>query len=419
MTFDLSAWAGDGTPTENWSLNVMEQGEVYFAARKHSNTIINVTNKAGVYVSKARSGETVDGSTANSGMDIFTVSFSDPDAAFGEGAGSFTLEVSEAGRAVKKTVNVAIAVRPNLLGVAIFHRESNGRLTRITEENAGDHANSLYATHKAGTFPAWGIDFSTVANLSTALKWLDNYALSGNDPTDMAEYLVRVEQDEAMPKTMISCHMTNSQILAEYVRIRIRGYGGERIITHDRSTDTGYVQKVVGSSLSHVQGFLGVGSLSTSGNYKPNYIAVHMENNITIDGEGGENTLFPSGESSPGINSMVSVSKGNTLVMETDSRLIRFKSSLSTGTFLSFTPVYLENGVFEFRGGEISDILQPDDGNACIVSYSDNTTSRVIYYQNGYEGGAPPILRNNTGDNVAIGYLNRVPVSDPQFAPAP
>jgi hypothetical protein len=298
-------------------------------------------------------------------------------------------------------------VRPNLTGAAVFHRGADGTLSRITAANAEAHANNLYATHKAaGTFPAWGIDFIGVINLSTALKWLDNYALSGTGPNDMTEYLVRVEQDEVLPKTTISCRLNVTTLLAEHIRIRIRGYGGERIITHDPMDDTsGYVRKE-GNSFSTNEGFLNICHGSN--------LAVHLEKNITIDA--GTWTFYPAAGGLSYIKSIVYVGSGNTLVMEAGSKLANY-TNLPVENYLhyDYTAVVVgDKGAFEWRGGEISNIL----GHGNLVYCYRNGSLQLGVFRYWGQG----ITQGNTGDKIAVGEYHNATLydpNDPRFAPAP
>jgi hypothetical protein len=420
--FDLAAWQDDG-PTETWSLSVTEQSVVYFAVRKRPQALITVQNTAGAVVSKAAAGETLDGSFADDILDLFTVRLGG-DVAFGEGESRFTLAVTEPGKQ-DKTVNVGVAVRPNLTGAAIFHREADGTLARITAGNAADHANSLYAQHKAGIIPAWGIDFASVINLATALKWLDNYAQSGT-AGDWAEYLVRVEADEKMPKTLLSCQMSEYISLADYVKIRIRGYGGERTITHDPSNGVVYEDMVVYKGTSNQianEAFLSIGA-RVGGYVPPNHLAVHLEQNITIDADGGANPYFPN----VFIASMIKVSQGNTLVMEAGSKLTNYvytsiydpNDPQNSPAFYYYTAVCIQMGaVFEWRGGEISKILGEgapvQEGNMvlCEPAYNDIPAGAFYYYGAG-------IMHGNRADKIAVGSYAEpafYPVTDPRFAP--
>jgi hypothetical protein len=421
--FDLGAWTGENCPTETWALSVVEQGAAYFAVRKPPAALITVDGPDAAWVSKAAPGETVDGSFADGLLDLFTVSF-DRDAAFGEGERSFTLAVSEPGKQ-PKTVNVTVNMRPNLTGVAVFHRTADGSLARISVQNAADHANALYAQHKAGGFPTtptdWGIDFVHVQNLSTALKWLDSYAQSGTSEDDMAEYLVRVEADEAMPKTQITCRMnTHTTPLAKYVKIRIRGYGGERKITHDPTNiDPATVIKEGGSVMRAFESFLSIGAeVGSTSLYEKNYLAVHLENNVTIDAASGTDPNFPTMSNAvPQIISMVAVGWGNTLVMEAGSKLTNYTVLTPISVFAYYqTAVDIEpGGFFEWRGGEISNILGYD--NIIFCNDGDGTgmpAGRFTYYSGVFSG--------NTADVIAVGSLNNpalYDVTDPQFAPAP
>jgi hypothetical protein len=411
--FDMAAWENDG-PTETWFLSVIEQPVVYFGVRTPPQAVVTLRDAAGAAVRKAGPGEPLDGSFPDSLLDLFAVS-PGGDALFEGGDCRVTLTVSEPGRQ-DKTVNVRVAVRPELTGIAVFRR-TDGTLTRITAQNAADHANALYAEHAAGSFPGWGIDFAHVQNLSTALKWLDSYALSGTGEHDMAEYLVRVEADEAMPKTLISCRMNASTgFLAEYIRIRIRGYGGERRIIHDPlSTYTGDVLKGK-SVMTANEAFLSIGP-QTDSTYEPNHLEVRLEKNITIDAVSGTDPYFPYPAGPPTIISMAAVSWGNTLVMEAGSKLTNYTNTVGMPYPLyDFTAVYIKaGGVFELRGGEIANIL--GDGNIvlCHDGIGTGTSAgpgRFIYYDGVFSG--------NTGDQVGIGDNYdpaRYDVTDPRFAP--
>jgi hypothetical protein len=408
--FDLAAWQGNKGPAETWSLSVLEQDTAYFAVRKPAGALISIQNPLGGEVRKAEPGETLDGSFADSLQDLFAVS-PGADALFGEGECSFTLTVSEPGKQ-NKNVKVSVAVRPVLTGVAVFRRNSEGGLTRITVANVADHANTLYAGHKAASFPAWGIDFAQVQNLSTALKWLDSYAQSGTADIP-AEYLIRVEADEAMPKTLLSCHMNGSTPLAEYVRIRVRGYGGERRITHDPlNIHTGHVQKEGGGMSAH-EAFWSIGPVSTSSSYVPNHLEVRLENNVTIDAAAGTNPYFPYPFGGPLIGSMIHVSRGNTLVMEAGSKLTRFtvppqflnKPVTHMGTVArnyQFTAVVVE-GVFELRGGELSGIK--GEGNLVFCQTVYGSSPGKFYYYGGVFSGNKSNAEGSTmaeGNKVVV-----------------
>jgi hypothetical protein len=423
--FDLAAWQGESGPEETWALSVIEQPVLYFAARKPPDALVTVQGVTGGVVSKAGIGETLDGSAADETLDLFTVSFGG-DALFGEGACSFTLELTEPGKQ-PKTVKVSAATRPNLTGIAIFHRTADGALARITAANAADHANTLYTGHKGGGFPDWGIDFAHVQNLSTALKWLDNYA-QGGTAGKWAEYLVRVEADEAMPKTLLTCKRSGSINLAEYIRIRIRGYGKERTITHDPTNiDTGHASKGGGGMFTN-PAFLSIGPQSSDSTYVPNHLAVFLENNITINAAGGTSQLFPSvGGQNPRINSMIAVSWGNILVMEAGSRLTNYvyisiydpSNNYSAPRYNQTAVEILGGGVFEWRGGEISNIQGEgaivNEGNIVLCALAGNNMPDGAFYYSG-EG----IMYGNTKDQIAVGGYSEptfYPVTDPMFAP--
>lgn len=403
--FDLASWEGWGDSHETWELSVVEQPLVYFAVHKRPGQTITTGGTHGAQVTKAVLGATVDGSQASEILDIFTVDTGDT--LFAGGSRNFTLAVREPGKTENKIVTVNIRVRPRLTGIALFYVE-NERLTRITPENAVTYANSYYASHKeAGSFPDWGINFADVTNLATAIVWLNNYAKGGNE-NFWTEYLVRVEKDEALVKTAIHCYggMAFPALAADYVRIRIRGYGGERLLTHDpKSTDNPLFNKGSGSELKYLTmgwGFLNVGlyNWGGSGTTGLTHIALHLEENITIDAGGGTDQYFPSPEG-PDIRSMVSVAGNCSFVMEPGSRLVNYNGGSHSNVARFCAVLVYNNGCFEMNGGELADI----DGRIVCLQ----TDAARFIYRDG-------TFTNNKTNSILVGNLSKN-YDDPAFRP--
>jgi hypothetical protein len=400
--FDLASWTGWGDAVETWELSVVEQPLVYFAVHKRAGQTITAGGKDGALVTKADFKETVDGSTATETLDIFTVDTGDT--LFAGGNRNFSLAVTEAGRTEAKIVTVNLTVRPRPTGIAIFYVGEGGRLTRLAADNAAHYANTYYRSHKdAGMFPAWGLDFAAVTDLKTAFAWLNNYA-KGGTKNSWTEYLVRVEKDEALPKTTLHCYggMPVPALAADYVRVRLRGYGGERLLTHDRTnSESPSFQKERNTggpvSLSMGWGFLNVGLYSPGMDpsfYGLTNVALHLGENITVDAENGEDLNFPN-FNGPNIRSMITVSKNAAFVMEPGSRLVRYRYNTSTQLIFSdFCPVTVySGGVFDMRGGEMADIknslnlvyLQENDPTGFIYRFGTftNCASAFIAMGNG------------------------------------
>jgi hypothetical protein len=378
--FDLAGWTGWGEGEETWRLGVIERPRVYFAVHKRSGQLIRPGGADGARVHKAAMDETVDGSTASETLDIFTVDTED--IFFDGGTRAFTLSVTEAGREEGKTVNVELAVDAWPTGIAIFTRDYGGDFIRITAGNAANHTNSYYPYHKKEGFPEWGLDFADVTNLATALKWLNLYAKHGI-PASWTEYLIRVEQDEALYKSAVHCYGGDPLpiLAADYVRIRLRGYREERILTHniDNTGDFSYLK---GKSLIEMtDGFLNVG-LGKSNNAGLTHVALHLEKNITIDARNGEeDTNFPSGTNAPYIYSMVRVGKNCTFVLEEGARLINYKSE---SELLDFCAVVVdEGGIFEMNGGTLEHITITATNSIIYLHSSSGVKDGEFVYRRG------------------------------------
>ena len=361
MEFDPASWTGYGELIETWKLRATESSRAHFAVHKRVTQTITIEGAHQDKVSKAALGEEVDGSLATEDLDIFTVDTGDVETLFQGGERSFTLRVLEPGKDAK-LVLVHLEVLPYLTGATIFAVNPQGGLERITGENALDHANDLYRQHQesAEGFPSWGIDIADITGLAGALKWLDSYAQSGTGPADLREYLVRVEKNEVLGKTALTGYGPGG-LLASYVKVRLRGYGAERRITHD-STEIpgqGYYKGDTFITTTATPGFIAIGYA-----YGNSYITLQLEENITIDAAGGTDPHFPD---TYYMTRIVSVANNCTFVMEPGSKL-------TNG--MSVYPVGIEwNGAFVMNGGEISHCKK----NQYAVRRSSNTNSTFTY----------------------------------------
>lgn len=401
--FDLAAWTGWGEALESWELGVLEQPKTYFAVTKRPGQTLSPGGEDAARVLQAPPGQTLDGSTAGDTLEVFAVDTSD--LLFAGGERNFSLHVTEPGRQESKIVTVKLRVRPRPTGIALFFVENRGltrSLTRISPQNAADYANPSYAAHReAGTFPPWGQDFADVTNLADAIHWLNAYARGGTDEDSRTEYLIRVEKDEALDKIALHCYggMRYPESAADYVRVRLQGYGGERVLRHKPdSTLYPYFTKPGADGydrdLSMGAAFLNVGlyngGMSNSAiSNGLTHVALHLGDSLTVDAGGGTDPTFAT-SLSPHLRSMISVDKNAALFMEPGSRLINYvNSQLNNSITDSCAVTVYGGGLFEMAGGEIADIQ-------CGVNlvYLYDSSARFVY-----RGG---IFNRNNSNFIAI-----------------
>jgi hypothetical protein len=260
------------------------------------------------------------------------------------GTRRFTLAVNETEKE-SRTVTVDLEVEADLSrGVGVFAVDSAGGMTRITAENAEDYAHGDYAEEKKHWFAeSRSVDFASVDSLLRALMWVDRYALPGTEGA-WREYLIRMEKDEAIPKVALTCtHSKGIELIqTPWVKIRLRGYGGERRITKDRT----------GLSTYRSSGNASTESLINLGNMQStmNPIALQLERDITIDAGDGEDPLFPSSESN-GTREMIFVGERGLFILGEGSKLTRY----NTTGLSSSLPLISSYGSTEMNGGAITD----------------------------------------------------------------
>ncbi|MDR1909587.1 MAG: hypothetical protein LBQ35_06710 [Spirochaetaceae bacterium] len=354
-------WEGMGTERQSWAFSAREQRRVYFAVNKEAAQTVVISGRDRAKVTQTiEAGRNVDGSTASAELTIFSVNIED--LYFAGGTRNFALEVVEAGKA-PLTVSVTLTVTPNLdAGITVF---------RVTgdpaPEQPGDESLELVSGINAFNMPGMAFDPAMPAyRLLDALAWIDRNAEEGGD------YLVRVEKNEELPAMALTCLNRN-------VTIRLRGYGAQRIITHDESknndTSVGtYRNKALlpSASATDFRGFLNVGDYTaTRGNIIPDplsSITLILEEKITLQGRGTVN------RDAHTYLCMVQVRPGSELVMRNGSMITGYAVSAETSA-AETSVIYMANGTvlpsgrFRMTGGEIS-------GNTVGVN-----SGAVIYFE--------------------------------------
>jgi hypothetical protein len=410
--FVLAAWERDGTGIEKWRLLAAETSRVYFAVRKRPLQTITVTGEHGDKVTKAKIGEAADGLKASTEMDVFTVDTGDVETLFGGGERRFSLMVEEEGKEFRM-IQVELEARPYLTGAAVFAVKDGGALERITAENVTAYANDLYGEHLAGGFPEWGIKIEDVTGLAGAFKWLDSYAASGESADNLAEYLVRVEKDEALDRTALTGYRGDTKNhqrvqAVKNIRIRLRGYGAERRISHNSSqtkaNDDHYKKGDSGLNILN-KSLISIGEFEANDSAVKDYnITLQLEENITIDAA----SMIPvTSGNEPWHFNVVYAANSCVFVMKPGSKLVRANG---------LQPVFIgvTTGRFEMDGGEISGCRKKDSAVYIAQSNSGGKRSDNKFV---YRGGA---FIDNTCSMIYVsggGYNKLMYYDDPYFAP--
>jgi hypothetical protein len=343
--------------------------------------------------------------------------------------------VSETGK-VSKTIAVTLNVTPNLTGVAVFKvtRSANpdivayanrdpaqaeawargGSLTRISPYDAA-HPNGIKKIEMLTSSPY--LQENNVAGdcLLDALAWIDRNAESNS------EYLVRVEKNEELPKIYLTF------VSKEYVTLRLRGDGTERVIKHNGTASPGSYANLYWNNRSDAfpsappggvpAMFFGLNSDYETGPsggatapYRGHYL--YLEKNITFDGLGSVRTHDMYN------GTMLSIGYNGRLVMLEGSKItkcygpgtmafypITFTSISGSGT----GPDYNTVGRFYMYGGVITDnnngeyAISGVNGSAVIKfpskMASTQAADRVIQAVFFKYGGS---ISNNTGLSGAL-----------------
>jgi hypothetical protein len=331
VLFDVDAWTEEEAE-EQWRLTVIEQGSVCFGVRKTPEQSIAVGGPSGAWVYQVPEGEAAEGSTAGAEFALFRV---DTAQILDGGERSFTLTVTEPDKE-PRTVQVSLEVEADLTqGVGVFFVGEEGRLVRITPENAETYANEAYVRDREanferplyGTTNVWRISFANVLSLFDALIWVDQYA-QGGSAEGFQEYRIRVEKDEAIIPVTLSCGATNDTNRADYVRFTVWGYKQERTITRDS-----FAPQTTHYSLGNTSS---AGALFCVGYHENKHIALRLGANITL--QGTRLVVNP--------NSIVTLERGSKLT-NSGSEAVWIPSSGG-----GWAPP--RTGVLEMRGGAIT-----------------------------------------------------------------
>jgi hypothetical protein len=383
VTPDVDNSTGAGPLKETWTLNAIDQSPVYFTVSKTEDQIITVSGTNAAKVSQAAIGETRDGSTASDTLGVFEVNIGD--LLFEGGTKKFTLNIAELGKA-PKAVSVTLNISPILTGVAVFKV-----LEDPTPKVAGDE---ILERIPIKSFDMDNVSLpynepfmsSNATTLLDALAWIDRNAEA------QGEYLVRVEQNEALPQIRLSC-------LYQQVKIRLRGYGQARELTYlDLPPGSGGVydncyyhngwgyeganQNIMGSS---DDGFITVGAWDGWLDDMPSLsITLQLEDRITLKGT----------ENASRYSSMIYVEAPSTLIMLDDSVITGHKSNMPV-IYLSYMYVYSDvlSGFMYMYGGSIKDNVIDTTMDTGVIHVAVNSTAFPVFVK---KGGA---ITGNTDQN--------------------
>jgi hypothetical protein len=227
-----------------------------------------------------------------------------------------------------------------------------------------------------------------VDTLFEALTWVDQYAQSGAAGR-YQEYRIRVEKDEAVIPTLLSCGHDGSinRNRADYVCFTLRGHGQERIITKVPGIHrTVYMIASAGSVSALIQ--VGYGS---------KHIALRLGENIRID---AQRELYPGihGDYSGGgwENRIIDIEPNSMLTMEKGSTLANHSG---IAVWMPHVKRFIDGviyddpaGLFELKGGTITNCgapIQLANEHTDVLGY---TTKPFRFYSgsivNNSNGGA-------------------------------
>jgi hypothetical protein len=366
-----SAWEGEGA-SQTWTLTAIDQSPVYFTVQKTEEQIITVSGTDAAKVSQAAIGQTVDGSTAAHNLGVFGVNVGD---LLFEGTGTkeFTLHISELGKASRAVaVSLNIIPLPQLkTGVAVFKV-----LEDPTPKIAGDEILERIQGIKHFDMDAMAFESASTSiatNLLDALAWIDRNAEAQGD------YLVRVEQDEALPLIRLSC-------LYQEVKIRLRGDSQERKVTYNDFPNQDnlntyahkgwYYHHSIAQTVANPSSdaFITIGAYGPSPDAPPPVrITLQLEDRITLQGK----------DKSEYYREILYVNSNCTLIMLDGSTITgHISSNLYSPVIHVFgksSSSLGESGYIYMYGGAIKD-------NSVIVYDGSNPTGYGLIY---YTSGAP------------------------------
>jgi hypothetical protein len=187
-------WTGKDTAAEGWVLSVEEQPAVYIAVYKEAAQTITVGGTDRALVSPE---DALDGISAGEDFAVFLVKTGD--LVFDGGTRTFTLNVSETGDALPRSVTVSLMVNRYETGAAVF---------KLVER---DEDEVEYLERVGGAFEG----------LVDAFTWVETNA------REDTEYTIRVEKDERdVPHLIVGLNK------AENATLRFRGTKGDSKILY-------------------------------------------------------------------------------------------------------------------------------------------------------------------------------------------
>jgi hypothetical protein len=354
--FDMSEWEGDGTANESWTLTALEQNWVYFAVTKTAGQSITVGGEDGGKVRMDTSGSVAGalaggdgGLEAGGTRAVFTVDTRD--LVFEGGTRTFTLAVSESGKA-PKTVTVNARVEAAVSGAAVFlvTHDADGGET-LARQDTGTEVYEA-AQKKPLERPA------PFTGMYDALAWVD-----WNTGTER-EWLIRVEKpDTQIPQMLLDCQ-TDKVNYASNVKIRLRGMGDtEHLIRHNDAGGSGHgnVYKGRGGNAIESKGLISV--MGKSRDDATPGITLQLEKGITLKG----NTIIQG----PPYTRMLDVADKSLLVMKAGSKITGHDAGMyDLGKSVSVIQLDATNNWdYQYRvvieaGAEISGNTLPNGNNA-------------------------------------------------------
>jgi hypothetical protein len=425
-------WTGQGTADEAWTLILEdvaeEQNAVYFAVYKTMAQTITVGNVAGrtdaARVHQAAVEDTVleavttgDGSlTASDTLAVFTVDTADlvfDGGLLGFDANGdpilkhrvFTLEVSDSGGALPKTVTVTLKVTPILTGAAAF--KVNWPTAPATPYEPLD----LAALTTAGGFTLTRIgpaDPNTGTpgafdGVQAAIEYVDRNAVADTD------YLIRVERDHdgvdapLLPRFYLIFFNNEKNEFQDNVTLRLRGYGRERVLKNNDTvssksynvTRIGTDPAAIGGNSRH-GGFFNIGISSIDYTCKKTFI---LENNITVKGIGGSTE-------SESYLPLIKVAHNAMLVMKKGSKLTEFVGTVGNSTRYPIiidtnnNATTMRHGYVRIDGGSITNCQFIGMGLLWIDAVGPRIRDNMFHMEPSTDDN--PIVFENNSNNLFI-----------------
>jgi hypothetical protein len=362
-------WTGQDTATETWVLSVEELSTVYVAAYKEAAQTVTVSGEDQALVAPAAA---VDGLDAGDEFAVFAVKTGD--LVFDGGERSFTLNVSEAGGALPRTVNVTLKVNTNPTGAAVFKTITHTR--EIAAPAGMEVMEWIEVVERVG---------GSFDGLASAFTWVENNA------EDNTEYTIRVEHDEAnVPYLYMDANGK------ENVTLRFRGTNGSpKTLTPIHLAGSGSQQP----DTVNIKGFATTsgGFINIGGDYTSPAKKFILGSNITIQGHERNSAQY---------NNYIYIFylyPNATLVLEPDSKITGFKNSGGHIVLID------ASANVRIEGGAITD---------CVASYADKNNT------NGYRGlikfgsktladgsfcvaGGNVFTLNNNDSDYLVGFGNK------------